>query len=129
MFQQTILKLARHSHVGVKSRGERLIADLLRKNNINFSQQYSFSDLKTKKNGILRFDFAIFKDNELYELIEFQGRQHYEGPDGTWSHSDSLETIRERDELKVKYCKEKNIPLLVIPYTEIGKINLQYLNL
>lgn len=113
----------------VKSRGERIIANLLRENNIEFIQQYSFNELRTNKNGILYFDFAIFKNGELYELIEFQGRQHYTGPDATWKRSASLETIQYRDNLKVEYCKQHNIPLIVIPYTEIGRINLEMLNL
>ena len=113
----------------IKSRGEKIIADLLRTNNINFSQQYTFSDLRTEKDGILRFDFAVFKDNKLYELIEFQGRQHYEGPDGTWSNSDSLKTIQTRDKLKQDYCNKNNIPLIVIPYWDIGNITLESLNL
>lgn len=111
----------------VKSRGERVIADLLRKNNINFIQQYTFNDLRTEKNGLLRFDFAIFKEDKLYKLVEFDGRQHFLGPDATWSQSDSLETIQQRDKLKDEYCKKNNIPLLRIPYTQIGNITLNNL--
>lgn len=113
----------------IKSRGERMIIDLLVENNINFITQYTFPDLKTEKNGILRFDFAIFKDNQLYELIEFQGRQHYFGPDGKWSQCDDLETIQLRDNLKVEYCKKNNIKLIIIPYTDIGNIDLKMLDL
>lgn len=113
----------------VNSRGERIIAQILRDNNINFATQYSFSDLRTSKKGILRFDFAIFKDNKLFKLIEFDGRQHIEGPDATWKNSASLEEIQYRDKLKDTYCQEKNILLQRIPYTDIGKINLEYLEL
>lgn len=111
----------------VKSRGERIIADILRENNINFATQYSFQDLKTPKGGSLKFDFAIFKDNKLYKLIEFDGRQHFFGPDAKWSHSDSLETIKFRDNLKDEYCIKNNISLLRIPYTEIGNITIEML--
>lgn len=113
----------------IKSRGERIIADILRKNNINFSTQYSFSDLRTDKNGLLKFDFAIFKDNILFKLIEFDGRQHVFGPDGTWAESDSLEIIQYRDNLKNQYCLKNNINLLRIPYTDIGKISIEYMGL
>ena len=113
----------------VNSRGEQIIANLLRLNNINFSVQYSFPDLRTEKNGILKFDFAIFNNNQLYELIEFDGRQHIFGPDATWSQSDSLETIQYRDELKNQYCQLHNIKLIRIPYTDIDKISLEYLGL
>lgn len=113
----------------VKSRGEQVIAKVLREGNINFATQYSFSDLRTNKNGVLKFDFAIFKDNKLYKLIEFDGRQHTFGPDAKWSNSDSLETIQYRDNLKDKYCQENNLMLQRVPYTDIGKITLEYLGL
>lgn len=111
----------------LSSHGEFLIKKLLLENNINFCSQYTFSDLKDK--GLLRFDFAIFKEDKLYELIEFQGRQHYTGPEASWSHSDSLEDIQRRDSLKKKYCEENNIKLICIPYTEINNITLKLLNL
>lgn len=113
----------------VKSRGEQAIAKVLREGNINFATQYSFSDLRTNKNGVLKFDFAIFKDNKLYKLIEFDGRQHTFGPDAKWSNGDSLETIQYRDNLKDKYCQENNLMLQRVPYTDIGKITLEYLGL
>ena len=113
----------------VKSRGEQVIAKVLREGNINFATQYSFSDLRTNKNGVLKFDFAVFKENMLYQLIEFDGRQHTFGPDAKWSNSDSLETIQYRDNLKDKYCQENNLMLQRVPYTDIGKITLEYLGL
>lgn len=113
----------------VKSRGEQIIAKVLREGDINFATQYSFSDLRTDKNGVLKFDFAIFKDNKLYKLIEFDGRQHTFGLDAKWSNSDSLEIIQYRDSLKDKYCQENNLILQRVPYTDIGKITLEYLGL
>ena len=113
----------------VKSRGEQIIAKILREGNINFATQYSFSDLRTDKNGVLKFDFAVFKDNKLYKLIEFDGRQHIFGPDAKWSNCDTLETIQYRDNLKDKYCQENNLILQRVPYTDIGKITLEYLGL
>lgn len=113
----------------INSRGERIIAQILRDNNINFATQYSFSDLRTNKNGVLKFDFAIFKNDKLYKLIEFDGRQHTFGPDAKWKNSDSLEDIQYRDSLKNEYCQNKGIALQRIPYTDIGKITLEYLGL
>lgn len=112
----------------VHSRGEKIIQDILLQNKIPFKKEYTFDDLYSNKGKRLRFDFAIFNEsNELIKLIEFQGRQHYFGPDALWKNSDSLKTIQERDQQKVNYCQQHNIPLLVIPYTDIGKINLDYL--
>jgi hypothetical protein len=47
----------------VSSFGEREISKILLKNKINFSTQYTFNDLKGEKGGLLRFDFAIFDNN------------------------------------------------------------------
>ena len=109
----------------VNSRGEALIQQILQQNNINFSKEYSFSDLKTDKGYVVRFDFAIFENNKLAYLIEFDGRQHYDGPEAKWIHSCSKEEIQQRDQMKSQYCKEHNIKLKRIPYYDINKITLE----
>ena len=113
----------------VSSRGEYLIAKLLRDSNINFSQQYSFNDLRGPRGGLLRFDFAIFINNQLYELIEFDGRQHFDGPEAKWTNSYSLETLQYCDNLKNQYCLDHNIKLVRIPYNNINNIDLHLLEL
>ena len=45
------------------SKGEQIIKTILEKNNINYLQQYSFDDLTGKNNCKLRFDFAIFTND------------------------------------------------------------------
>lgn len=109
----------------INSRGEKLISQILKRNNINFTTQYTFKDLRSEKGYCLKFDFAIFKDNKLDYLIEFDGRQHYEGPDAKWSLSDSLEEIQQRDRLKNDYCLKNGIKLKRIPYYDIGKITIE----
>lgn len=109
----------------ISSRGENLIKQLLIKNNINFATQYTFKDLLSDNGYPLKFDFAVFKDNELDYLIEFDGRQHYEGPDAKWSLSDSLEEIQKRDKLKDDYCFKNGIKLKRIPYYDIDKITIE----
>lgn len=114
----------------INSHGEAYIAELLTKNNITFAKQYSFNELRGARGGVLRFDFAIFKNNKLIELIEFDGRQHMEGPDGgTWTQSQTLEIIQENDNLKNNFCKENSIKLIRVPYYDIDKISLKYLQL
>lgn len=113
----------------INSYGEEIIAQLLSKNNISFAKQYSFNDLKGTRKGMLRFDFAIFKNDKLIQLIEFDGRQHIYGPDGNWTHSYSLEILQENDRRKNEYCKIHNIKLIRVPYYDIQKINLSYLQL
>ena len=107
------------------SKGEFAIKELLEKNNITFKQEYSFSDLRNPKtNCLLRFDFAIFsQEKDLEFLIEYDGRQHYQGPDTlVWSsyqsqtRQEALEEIHFRDALKNKYCQENNLILKRIPY-------------
>lgn len=114
----------------VNSRGELIINKLLQESGVNFATQFSFSDLVGPNGGPLRFDFAVFdKNNTLIELIEFDGRQHYIGPEGNWTHSQSLESIKANDNLKDKYCEEHNIKLIRIPYYDISKISKEYLEL
>lgn len=108
----------------INSRGENLIKQILNQNHINFIQEYTFPDLKSDKGYYLRFDFAIFKNNQLNCLIEFDGRQHYSGPEAKWTHSDSLQEIQYRDNLKNNYCKQNNIKLKRIPYFNIQNINI-----
>ena len=113
----------------INSHGEEIIAQLLTKNNITFSKQYIFNELKGTRGGVLRFDFAIFKNNKLIELIEFDGRQHIYGPDGAWTKSYSLDVIQENDKRKNEYCNENNIKLVRVPYYDINHITLEYLGL
>lgn len=58
-----------------KSKGEEKINQYLTKMNINFKQEYTFSDFYTAKGHPYRFDFAIFdNDNKLTVLIEYHGK-------------------------------------------------------
>lgn len=107
------------------SYGEHLIEQILQENNINYIKEYSFNDLLSDNNVPYRFDFAIFKNDQLAFLIEFDGRQHYEGPEGNWKQNSSLEDIQKRDNIKNEYCKKHNIILKRIPYFQISKITIE----
>lgn len=110
------------------SYGEKVIRDILLKNNIYFKQQYTFNDLIGERGNKLRFDFGILdKNNNLIKLIEFDGRQHYTGPEGGWTNANSLEKIQELDERKNQYCCNNHILLQRIPYTDLRKITLKLL--
>lgn len=106
-----------------RSVGEINIETLLKENNINYAKEFSFTDLKDKKR--LRFDFAIFdENNNLSHLIEFDGRQHYN--DYTpWNSDETLEDRQYRDNLKNIYCQEKGIKLIRIPYEKRDSITLE----
>lgn len=106
-----------------RSIGEKNIENLLKSNGINYAREYTFFDLKDKKK--LRFDFAIFdENNNLSHLIEFDGRQH--NNDYTpWNSKETLAERQVRDKLKDEYCKEHNIRLIRIPYEKRDTMTLQ----
>lgn len=106
----------------VRSIGEYNIIQLLTQNNISFKHQFSFDDLVYKEK--LRYDFAILDENDNpIKLIEFDGPQHIKG--NCWY----TEEGHIRDLMKEQYAKEKNIPLIRIPYKERDNITLQMLNI
>jgi hypothetical protein len=99
-----------------KSKGELIIKTLLKEQNINFKQEYSFDDLYGDAYK-LRFDFAIFNTNaQLCFLVEYNGAQHYE-PQGGYFEG-SFDKIADYDQRKIKYCESNNIPLIIIDYTK-----------
>ena len=54
-------------------------------------------------------------------LIEYDGEQHYKIIDRDISNEKkikNLEAIQRHDMIKNEYCKNKNIPLIRIPYWE-----------
>lgn len=101
----------------LRSKGEREINTILLEKNIQFKKEYSFDDLRGINNGKLRFDFAIFNNNILKGLIEFQGEQHFY-PVKAFG---GIETFKERtynDQKKLDYCENNNIPLLLLRKTD-----------
>lgn len=96
---------------------------VLRENNIQYIKEYSFENLVGEKGNKLRFDFAVFQNNQLSFLIEVDGKQHYTGPEATWTQTHSLEEIIHYDKLKNEYCLAHNIPLKRIPYFLLGVVN------
>lgn len=109
------------------SRGERKITQFLKENKFNFEHEYSFNDLVGINGGRLRFDFAIFENNELKYLIEYNGIQHY-NIDNYLNHSSGFYDYRmEHDQMKIDYCKKNNIKLIIIKYDEYDEIyNILY---
>ena len=105
------------------SKGEEKIANLLTLHNIPFEKQKTFSSCcfpDTKYNAY--FDFYI---NNKY-LIEFDGIQHFQYKDGNgWNNKINFEKTMKRDIFKNKWCKENNIPLIRIPYTQLDKLEIR----
>ena len=96
------------------SKSEIVIAEFLTSNKIKYSREYSFDNLTGDSGRPLRFDFAIFNDDDkLIMLLEYQGIQHYidMGSFGAYQREYS-------DKIKREYCKANNIILHEIKYNE-----------
>lgn len=97
----------------LKSFKESEIVQLLTTQHISFLREYTFPDLNDK--GPLRFDFAILNSqNTLVGLIEYNGEQHYLTYERGRYTFDRINIIQKHDKIKLQYCKEHNIPLLIL---------------
>ena len=109
------------------SRGEIKIEEILQKAELNFTEEFSFPDLISSSGKPLRFDFAVFDDNdELDFLIEFQGIQHYE-PKSKFGGVSGLRKQQYNDMQKRVYCDKHGLKLVIIPYTDEARVNYDYI--
>lgn len=107
----------------VESSGEIKIRKILEKYNINFQTQYRIKEF----NILAPFDFALFdNNNNLLGLLEYDGEQHFESVE-FFGGKEGLLKQQERDAKKNNWCKENNICLKRIPYTDYENIDLNYL--
>ena len=111
------------------SKGEDKIREILTRSGIVFSEQKKFG--ACKDTNPLPFDFYIESKNML---IEFDGEQHFNptyfgSTKGKTKEEVSnlanshLEGIKKRDAIKTQYCKDNNIKLIRIAYTELENID------
>lgn len=107
-----------------ESLGEYKVRQILEKLKIDFKTQYKIAECKNK--NPLPFDFAIFNEDKLIALIEYQGDIHFISTGG-WNNEDSLLKRQQNDFIKEQYCKENNIKLIKINYFDYEKINEEYL--
>lgn len=108
------------------SKGEAKIEGFLQELKLTYKSQVTFDDFKTETGYKYRYDFGIFDQQKLKCLIEYNGKQHY-STSGGWNTSDQLQLTQLRDNLKLEYCKNNNIPLIIIPYTDYNKIDINYI--
>lgn len=104
------------------SKGEKIIYNWLKENNITYKSQFQYKDCKNIKP--LPFDFYLPNYNLL---IEYDGEQHYMPVNfGGTSNDKALSNYKRQqkhDNIKNVYCLKNNIPLLRIPYTEFDNIS------
>lgn len=105
------------------SKGEIIISDYLKLHNITFNEQYCFDDCKIKR--VMPFDFYLPNYNMC---IEYDGEHHFKpirfGGMSIDKAKSKLETQKQRDLIKDKYCQDNNIKLLRIPYWDFNNIEL-----
>jgi len=104
------------------SKGEKLIMEILKNNNIDFESQYRFSDCKNIKP--LPFDFYL-KDKNI--LIEYDGSQHnkpfsFGSKTSQKIMNQNFIDLMIRDDIKTNFALNNNIKLIRINYTEFDNI-------
>ena len=124
-FTDTVSHVTHGYNLGIKrSKGEYLLRKILVDIGIEFIPEYSFKDcINPHTGGLLKFDFYLPSYNCC---IEYDGEQHFKGWRKSSHPKSSLQQVRFRDKIKNEYCKEHNIILIRIPYTEYNKIDSQY---
>lgn len=92
---------------------------------LSFIQQKKFLDCKDKT--YLPFDFYLPDYNCC---IEYDGEQHFHIPKNkasTFFTKEKIDLIQKHDNIKTEYCKNNNIKLIRIPYTDYNKLNIDYI--
>lgn len=105
-----------------KSKGEEKIITSLLEAQITFITQKRFDTcIFPETNHQLVFDFYLPEQNIL---IEYDGEQHFHE---VRNDRYCYQNIVKRDNYKNQWCKDNNIPLIRIPYTEYKNINANYM--
>ena len=99
-----------------KSTGEIRISEYLKKNNINFNDEYIVNNIEGVQ--YLRFDFYL---SELNTMVEYDGQQHFK-PVKKFGGQEAFDKTQYRDNIKNKYCLDNNINLIRIPYWDYKNI-------
>lgn len=108
------------------SKAEDQIIEILYDLGISFQKQYRIKECKNIKP--LPFDFAIFINEQIVCLIEYDGIQHFK-PIEYFGGEVAFKETKKRDNIKSEYCQLNNIPLIRIPYWEYADIEYILLNI
>lgn len=106
----------------IQSLGQEKINKYLSNNYIKYKPEYCVAI--EGFNGLARYDFVVFNDDLSPKmLIEYHGQQHYQIAYSWNDTEDNLKDRQRKDALKVKWAKDNNIPLYVIPYWDLNNID------
>lgn len=94
-----------------QSNGELLIEQWLQEHNFKYEKEVKVPEL-----GQQRFDFKIYH-NSYYVFLEMQGIQHYQAVKH-FGGEEGFAIRQQHDQDKVNYCKQYNIPLIIIKYNQ-----------
>ncbi len=116
-----------------QSRGEKIVGDILKQNNINYERQKRFKMCfnigPSGKCTRLPMDFYL---PEFNAVVEYDGIQHFQ-PIETFGGEKAFQTLKIRDEIKNTYCRENGIKMIRVsyklPFNEIAPYILSELNL
>ena len=104
------------------SKGEKRVSKYLNNKGIGYEAQYIFDDCKNIY--ALPFDFYLPQYNIC---IEYDGEHHFmpvrmSKSVTIYQAEENFRMIQLRDKIKTDYCKNNNIMLIRIPYTEFDNI-------
>ena len=104
-----------------ESHGENKIREILTKNNIPYINQKTFFNFNySDTNGKPRFDFYLPTFNTC---IEYDGEQHF-SLIFNFDTKEKFELRKKHDIEKNEYCKNNNIILIRIPYTQYSSLTI-----
>ena len=101
-----------------QSHGEEVVQETLKSyEDLIITRQFVADDCRNIR--VLPFDFSVSKKESTQPdlLIEYDGEQHFE-PIEWFGGAETFRRQQENDRIKNRYCEEKHIPLLRIPYWE-----------
>lgn len=123
-YTENLTKGAVQSCGCLMSKGEEKINQWLVKNHVDFISHYHVKDMLYSTKTYPYFDFAIFKNNQLQFLIEYQGTIHYFYNESGWNNKINFDKRQALDEEKRNLCKEFNIDLIEISYWDYDNIEI-----
>lgn len=94
----------------VESQGARFVSEVLDALKVPYEREHTLDDSKC------RFDFYFILNNQEY-VIEYNGKQHYEFVHHWLKTIEEFHELQSRDVYKQCYCIDRDIKMLILPYT------------